>query len=121
VGAAGFASLWLVTIDQQQLEHLVHYLPELGVHPDFLLWLTMEPTALIPSSVLRAGVKMRDVAPHGVKAKLLESFRALPPTALDEPRAPRTWRRLLLGLALFHAIVQVGGWWVREASPSVGV
>ena len=90
-----------------QLEHLVHYLPELGVHPDFLLWLTLEPTAVIPSSILRAGVKLRDVAPHGIKAKLLESFRSMPASVLDESSAPRTWKRLLLGLVLFHAIVQV--------------
>jgi dynein heavy chain len=103
-------------------------LNEGGVHPDFRLYLTSAPVDYFPVSILQNGMKMTNEPPRGVRANLVRSFGNLVKeedweavkSEADVGRG-RAWRKLLCGLAFFHAVIQERrkfgplGWNIRYA------
>ena len=95
-----------------------------GVHPDFRLYLTSAPADYFPVSILQNGVKMTNEPPKGFKSNILRSFGNLvkPEDFEDEMNGKSLhWRKLLCGLAFFHANIQERrkfgplGWNIRYA------
>ena len=78
-----------------------------SVHEDFRLYLTAFPAAFFPVAVLQCSVKLTNEPPKGVRANLIKSFDGLMnKDEWDTCTKPRPWKKLLVGLAFFHALVQ---------------
>jgi dynein heavy chain, axonemal len=77
------------------------------VHEDFRLWLTAMPSSTFPVLVLQNGLKLTNEPPQGVKAKVKNAFTSM---SLEQFEAvgckPEAWKKLLLSLTFFHAVVQ---------------
>jgi len=76
-------------------------------HPNFRLFLTSSPVTYFPVSVLQNGVKMTNEPPKGIKANVQGVFSNLVKQDDYENCAMiRPWKKLICGLAMFHANVQ---------------
>jgi dynein heavy chain len=88
------------------LERIVEAIDAEKVHRDFRLWLTSMPSAAFPVSVLQNGVKMTNEPPKGLKANIRNFIFQQSDDSLTQTTKPATYRKLLFGLAFFHAVVQ---------------
>ena len=81
---------------------------ESEMHPTFRLFLTSFPASYFPVAVLQNGVKLTNEPPRGLRANLARSYELL----LKEDEfetcggVPGAWKKILFGLAFFHAVVQ---------------
>ena len=76
-------------------------------HPNFRLFLTSSPASYFPVSVLQSGVKMTNEPPKGVKANVRGVFNTLVKEEdWDTCVMKDPWKKLICGLAFFHANVQ---------------
>ena len=75
-------------------------------HRDFRLWLTSMPSPSFPVSVLQNSVKMTLEPPSGLKQNVLSTYESLDPVEFESCTKPAVYKKLLFGLAFFHAIVQ---------------
>ena len=89
-----------------QLEKIQESLIESGIHPEYRLWLTSMPSTSFPVSILQNGVKMTNEPPKGLKANIRNSFYQLNDDRMAESQKPVAFRKLLFGLAFFHAVIQ---------------
>ena len=99
----------LATSWMPQLERLVEALEAEAsrVHPDFRLWLTSFPNPHFPVPVLQNAVKMTYEPPRGLRANLQSTWRALDAATFARcVECATTWRRLLFGLTVMHALLQ---------------
>ncbi|EQC40888.1 hypothetical protein SDRG_01953 [Saprolegnia diclina VS20] len=87
------------------LERICEELNPETTHRDFRLWLTSRPSASFPTSVLQNGVKMTKEPPKGIRANLKNSYIKMTDEMLDATSKPEKYRKLLFGLAFFHAVV----------------
>jgi dynein heavy chain len=81
------------------------------VAPAFRLWLTSMPSPQFPVAVLQNGIKLTYEPPKGLRANLIGTFTTLAEEwdCCQEGRDGRDelhWKKLLVGLAFFHAVVQ---------------
>eukprot|EP00770_Monocercomonoides_exilis_P008083 MONOS_8041.1-p1 / transcript=MONOS_8041.1 / gene=MONOS_8041 / organism=Monocercomonoides_exilis_PA203 / gene_product=dynein haevy chain 9, inner dynein arm 5 / transcript_product=dynein haevy chain 9, inner dynein arm 5 / location=Mono_scaffold00292:32264-47119(-) / protein_length=4951 / sequence_SO=supercontig / SO=protein_coding / is_pseudo=false len=79
------------------------------VNEEFRLWLSAMPTPTFPVSVLQNSIKLTNEPPAGVKANMARSLRVLGTKTYESDIGGRrsfAWRRLLIGLTFFHALVQ---------------
>jgi dynein heavy chain len=75
-------------------------------HPDFRLWLTSSPTPQFPVAILQNAVKMTMEPPTGLKANLLQTYESISSQELNQCAKPKEFKKLMFGLAYFHAIIQ---------------
>jgi dynein heavy chain 2 len=73
-------------------------------HPEFRLFLTAEPHAKFPPSLLESSLKITFEAPPGTKKNLLRTYEAWPQEFLAS--GPPVRAQVLFLLAWFHAVVQ---------------
>ncbi|GLD95206.1 hypothetical protein PINS_up003848 [Pythium insidiosum] len=83
----------------------------------FRLFLTSFPASYFPVTVLQNGIKLTNEPPKGIRANLIRSFNTLVPedvltafhhlgTFDDGAEKDVVWRKLLMGLSFFHAVIQ---------------
>lgn len=89
-----------------ELERVVEAIDPEKVSKDFRLWLTSMPSRAFPVSVLQNGVKMTNEPPKGLRANLRNFYYQLNDDMLSQTNKPAAFRKLLFGLAFFHAVVQ---------------
>lgn len=101
-----------------------------SIHEDFRLFLTSFPAKYFPVAVLQNGVKLTNEPPkvracaqqmlfrsahtppahhttQGLRNNVLRSYELLlSEEQFEECDKPKPWRKLLFGLAFFHAVVQ---------------
>ncbi|WIA36351.1 hypothetical protein OEZ86_007670 [Tetradesmus obliquus] len=78
-------------------------------HSSFRLWLTSYPSPEFPISVLENSIKMTNEPPKGLRAGLLRTYASDPFCSSDFLEGcvhDAPFRRLLLGLAFFHSVLQ---------------
>ncbi|KAF6266164.1 dynein heavy chain 9 [Scenedesmus sp. NREL 46B-D3] len=78
-------------------------------HSSFRLWLTSYPSLEFPISVLENSIKMTNEPPKGLRAGLLRTYASDPfcfSDFLERCVHDAPFRRLLLGLAFFHSVLQ---------------
>ena len=91
---------WLPTLERILLEMN----PE-TCHDDFRLFLTSEPTALFPVSILQSGIKMTNEPPKGLRANLMRSYLGFSDATLNKSKKPTQFKKLLYSLCFFHAVI----------------
>jgi hypothetical protein len=76
-----------------------------GVHPDFRLWITCEPTPLFPVNLLQISIKVTNEPPAGMRAGLHRTFHGM----VDQERISRVesreWPGLVWCLTFLHRLV----------------
>eukprot|EP00163_Fabomonas_tropica_P006841 TRINITY_DN1642_c0_g2_i1.p1 TRINITY_DN1642_c0_g2~~TRINITY_DN1642_c0_g2_i1.p1 ORF type:complete len:1585 (+),score=560.99 TRINITY_DN1642_c0_g2_i1:482-4756(+) len=96
---------WLPT-----LQSIVDSFTPKTVNPAFRLWLSSMPSDKFPVSILQNGVKMTKQPPKGIRANLMRSYDSFDDqfimTEGEKKSKARVFRKMLFGLAFFHAIVQ---------------
>jgi dynein heavy chain len=90
------------------LEKIISSLSPDRVHRDFRLWLTSMPTPKFPVTILQNGAKTTIEPPKGIKANLMRLYSSIDEEFLSNscPTKPREWKKLLLALSFFHAVIQ---------------
>ena len=79
---------------------------EAEMHTDFRLFLTSMPADYFPVTVLQNGVKLTTEPPRGLRANLKRSYNDnISDNSLNDCKKPETWKKLIFGLAFFHAII----------------
>jgi dynein heavy chain, axonemal len=89
-----------------ELERIVEAIDPEKVSRDFRLWLTSMPTKAFPVSILQNGIKMTNEPPKGLKANIRNFFYSQNDETLSQTTKPTAFRKLLFGLAFFHAVIQ---------------
>jgi dynein heavy chain len=74
-------------------------------HPDYRLWLTSMPSDRFPVPVLQNAIKITNEPPRGIKANLIRTFNDVGEREWDGSTKPAAFKRLLFGLAFYHALV----------------
>ena len=87
---------WLTTLEKE--------IYVLVPHAEFRLFLTAEPHAKFPPSLLESSLKITFEAPPGTKKNLLRTYEAWPQEFLAS--GPPVRAQVLFLLAWFHAVVQ---------------
>eukprot|EP01105_Mastigella_eilhardi_P025496 TRINITY_DN6953_c0_g1_i1.p1 TRINITY_DN6953_c0_g1~~TRINITY_DN6953_c0_g1_i1.p1 ORF type:complete len:4254 (+),score=1253.29 TRINITY_DN6953_c0_g1_i1:29-12763(+) len=86
-----------------ELEKLVRDIPPDRVHQKFRLWLTAKPLEEFPVFILRAGIKITNQPPRGIRGNLLRGFSKVDPVLLQENMGNILWHKLLFGICYMHA------------------
>ncbi|OQS01914.1 dynein heavy chain [Thraustotheca clavata] len=74
-----------------------------GVHKEFRVFISSDPSPLIPIGILDKSIKLTNEPPTGLKANVKRALCAFPKAVIDEIE-PRT-RCILFGLCYFHSIM----------------
>mmetsp|Transcript_46187 Transcript_46187/g.61138 ORF Transcript_46187/g.61138 Transcript_46187/m.61138 type:complete len:404 (+) Transcript_46187:2436-3647(+) len=80
-----------------------------SAHRDFRLWLTSYPSDAFPVSILQNGIKMTREAKKGLQSNLQDTYMVDPisdPSWFGTSSDPKKFRKLVFGLAFFHAVIQ---------------
>ena len=79
-----------------------------NVNEAFRLFLTSNPVDYFPVSILQNGMKLTNEPPKGIKANMTKTYEDFSEDKLEEVKVDKqeAWRKILLSLSLFHAVVQ---------------
>jgi dynein heavy chain len=75
-------------------------------HPEFRLWLTSMPTEAFPVAILQNSIKLTNEPPKGLKANIQRTLLDVGEEEYEACSKPREFKKLLFGLAFFHAVIQ---------------
>merc|ERR550539_1415218 len=89
-----------------ELEKIIESFVEDAINPSFRLWLTAMPSKDFPMSILQNGVKVTNEPPKGIQANLRQTYQSLDGQWFNGCRRPTEFKKAMLALAMFHAIVQ---------------
>ncbi|CAK3926358.1 Dynein heavy chain, cytoplasmic [Lecanosticta acicola] len=105
-GAAANGSWVLIKnvhLATEWLQNLVKRIDSLKPHKDFRLFLSMETSPKIPSSLLRASRVLMYEQPAGIRANMRDTLTSLPEKAMQQPVEKA---RVHFLLSFLHAVVQ---------------
>ena len=91
---------WMPALEEIQMDF-----HEADCHENYRLWLTSIPDPLFPVSILQSGIKITNEPPKGIKANLKGTFQNIKETDFEGSTKPFEFKKLLFGLAFFHAII----------------
>ena len=89
---------WLLVLEKKLEDYAVQ-----GIHEDFRIMLSSDPSTMIPISILERSIKMTSDPPSGLKANLKQAFSCFSKDTYEELE-PRT-KGILFGLCQFHAVM----------------
>jgi dynein heavy chain 1 len=92
-----------VHLATEWLQNLVKRIDSLKPHKDFRLFLSMETSPKIPSSLLRASRVLMYEQPAGIRANMRDTLTSLPDKAVQQPVEKA---RVHFLLSFLHAVVQ---------------
>ena len=95
------ASSWM-----NEMEQICEKLVPETTHAQFRLWLTSMPSPKFPVAVLQNGIKMTVEPPKGLRANLRSTYLGLEDSWFEGCDKGPVFKKLMFGLAFFHAIVQ---------------
>jgi dynein heavy chain len=76
------------------------------INEEYRLWLTSMPSPTFPVPVLQGGVKITNEPPKGLRANLGRTFQDINEDVYDGcPPKPFEYKKMLYGLAIFHAVI----------------
>jgi len=76
------------------------------INPDYRLWLTSMPSPTFPVPVLQNAIKVTNEPPKGLRANVGRTYADLGEDVFEAcPSKPREFKKLLFGLAFFHAVI----------------
>eukprot|EP00439_Symbiodinium_sp_Y106_P064710 s2832_g10.t1 len=76
------------------------------INPDYRLWLTSMPSPKFPVPVLQSGIKITNEPPKGLRANLGRTYQDIGEDVFEScPSKPAEFKKLLFGLAFFHAVI----------------
>merc|ERR1719313_1576529 len=76
-----------------------------GAHSDFRLFLSAEPSKVIPISVLQQCIKMTNEPPEGLQPNLAKSFGSFNDEFFESSSKPGELKAITFSLSFFHAIL----------------
>jgi dynein heavy chain len=88
------------------LERIVEEIKPESTNEEFRLWLTSMPNPKFPVLVLQNSVKMTLEPPKGMRSNLQGSMTSLDGDWFESGTRPAYFKKLVFGLAFFHALVQ---------------
>jgi len=71
----------------------------------YRLWLTSMPSLKFPVPGLQGGIKITNEPPKGLRANLSRTFQEITPDTYEGCSKSREFKKLLFGLAFFHAAI----------------
>jgi len=86
-----------------RLEKLLDQFKTQGLHDGFRLYLSSDPSTLIPIGILSRCIKLTNEAPSGLNANLKRSVLSLSREHIEESEAKT--KAILFGLCWFHTII----------------
>ena len=89
-----------------ELEAIVAKFSSEKANDNFRLFLSSMPTSGFPVSILRNSVKVTNEPPRGIRAHLHRLLGSMTTDDYEGCTKPRPWKKLLFGLAFFHAVIQ---------------
>mmetsp|Transcript_33441 Transcript_33441/g.54338 ORF Transcript_33441/g.54338 Transcript_33441/m.54338 type:complete len:762 (+) Transcript_33441:1-2286(+) len=89
-----------------KLEQVLEKAAKEDVHENYRLWLTSMPTSKFPVSILQQSIKVTNEPPKGLKANMKRTFLDLEESTFEGCSKPEIFKKLLFGLAFFHAVCQ---------------
>lgn len=88
-----------------QLEKRVENFTPTGIHAEFRLWLTSNPSPHFPVSVLEASVKVVNEPPAGLKANMKGVFSKVDDDYLTKSSKEVWWKMTHYSLCFYHALL----------------
>jgi len=89
-----------------EMEQIIQKFVEVGLDPNFRLFITALPHSDFPLGLLQMSTKVTNEPPAGLKAGVLRSYTVLVDTDRLERVETVQWRQLLFGLCFLHSVVQ---------------
>ncbi|CAD8045721.1 unnamed protein product [Paramecium sonneborni] len=85
------------------LEQLFETQYKKEINADFRLWLTSQPTSILPHNVILKSLKITYELPRGLKNNMLRSYQTLDADKFEQCKKLKEWKNLFFSLSLLHA------------------
>ncbi|CAD8044294.1 unnamed protein product [Paramecium primaurelia] len=86
-----------------ELENLFEVQYKKEMNSDFRLWLTSQPTSILPHNVILRSLKITYELPRGLKNNMLRSYQQQESDKFEQSKKLKEWKNLFFSLALLHA------------------
>ena len=88
------------------LDRILEQSSSTEIHEDYRLILTSMPTEVFPVPILQNSIKITNEPPKGLAANVMRTFLDISEEEYESCRKPAAYKKLLFGLAFFHAVMQ---------------
>jgi len=74
-------------------------------HPDFRVFLSADPSPVIPVGILQRSIKLTSEPPAGIQANMLRAMANFNAEPWDKSAKPQEYRCIMFSMCFFHAVV----------------